>query len=138
LPPSPGEATAGSGRCPRRVWFRCDGRRAHLWLQARENPFASACNAGGELEQTPHLLGSASRLFPSSAQVLPVVVPPSCATLLLYRWPRSVVLSLHSRTGHEEETWEHAAEASLTLMDLAEACIGLPELARQMNRRRAE
>jgi len=30
--------------------------------------------------------GPARRLFPSPIQVLPVVVPPSCATLVLCRW----------------------------------------------------
>jgi len=96
------------------------------------NPVTSVWRGGGKPAQ-PHSI-PACRLFPSFVQVRPVFIPPSCATLLLYRWSSITILSWQMQTVHEQEAREGMPEASLKRMELAEECIGLQEWARQVNR----
>ncbi|SRR5713101_2212165 len=72
--------------CPRRGWFTCHGMRAHVLFLAMGTHPASAWSAGSWPSLTQDL--SCLLLFPSSVQVLPVVVLPSYAMLVLCRWDR--------------------------------------------------
>src|SRR5436309_9823853 len=63
----------------------------HVLNQAMGNHTPSAWNAGVDLANPTY--GATCSLFPSPTQVLPLIVPPSSSSLVLFLWDRQCTMN---------------------------------------------